>query len=88
MRKKRDQKLIKDTLDQFKMIVIENRKELIEKIKNKDSAAEDLQALTKYVANEAIEKCLNERNDRCDTFLDQLYTKRRNYIHMLAHSNS
>jgi hypothetical protein len=87
MRIKRDQKLLKYTLDQSRMNVIENRKELIDKIKNKDGAGEDLRTLTKFVAGEAIEKSLAERNERCDSFLDELHTKRRNYIHMLANSN-
>jgi hypothetical protein len=87
MRTKREQLLMKDTLDRCRMNVIENRKELIEKIKNKDGIAEDLHALTKVVASEAIEKSLSERNERCDSFLDELYTKRRNEIHTLAHSN-
>jgi hypothetical protein len=68
-----------------KMTVIENRKELVERIKRKEiDDSEDLHSVTKYVAVEAVDKCMKQYQERTSHFLDDLSEKRDNYIHLLA----
>ena len=62
-----------------KMSVIENRKHLVDKIKNSDvdtSSGDNLHVLAKHVATEAVEKCVNEHEKRVEDFLDELYDER------------
>jgi ditrans,polycis-polyprenyl diphosphate synthase len=63
-----------------KMSVIENRQQLVEKIKKSTDVVsangENLQALAKHVATEAVEKCANEHETRVETFLGELYAER------------
>jgi hypothetical protein len=67
------------------MTVIENRKELVERIKRKEiDDSGDLQNVTKYVAVEAVDKSMKQYQERTKHFLDDLYEKRDNYIHLLA----
>ena len=69
------------------MLVIENRQQLVEKIKNTDvnaNSGEDLHTLAKHVAAEAVEKCVKERETRVDTFLAELYTERDRKIEVIA----
>jgi hypothetical protein len=70
-----------------KMTVIENRKELVDKIKNREvgnSHDEDLQALAKHVAVEAVENCITQHKERTSRFLSGLYEKREKSIDLLA----
>ncbi|CAF1102947.1 unnamed protein product [Brachionus calyciflorus] len=70
-----------------KMFVIENRKELVDKLKNKGiDDQEDLQQLAKHVANEAIENSIRQHKDRSQSFLDNLNSKRDSFFHQIATS--
>lgn len=72
-----------------KMIVIENRKELVDKIKSKEiENPENLQSLAKHVANQAIENCINQRKDRTSKFLKELNSNRLNEFQKIAISSS
>lgn len=79
-------KSIKNDLEiSCKMIVIENRKELVDKIKSKDiENSENLQSLAKHVASEAVESCIKQRKERTCLFLKDLNAKREHDIHVLA----
>jgi len=62
-----------------KMSVIENRKHLVDKIKNSDvdtSSGDNLHVLAKHVATEAVEKCVNEHEKRVEDFVRKLIATR------------
>ncbi len=69
-----------------KMIVIENRKELVDQIKSKemDVGQESLNRVAKHVAAEAVDKCAKQHRERSRLFLDDLYKKRFETIRLLA----
>ena len=70
------------------MVVIENRKELVDKIRSKEiENVEKLQSLAKHVAVEAVEKCVKEHEERVGTFLNELNCKRMKKIELLAASS-
>ena len=68
-----------------KMNVIENRKELVDKIKSKEiEDVGDLHNVAKHVAVEAVEMCIKQYDERTSCFLDDLYDKRVWYVHDLS----
>ncbi len=70
-----------------KMKVIENRKELVEKIKNREvgnDKDEDLHAIAKHVAVEAVENCITQHKERTSNFLNGLYEKREKSVDLFA----
>ena len=83
-----------DLLCQSRMVVIENRKELVDKIKisastsseltDATSSAANLKVLAKTVAVEAVDNCIKQHNGRVSAFLADLYAERMGAIHTLA----
>jgi len=72
-----------------KMRVIENRKELVDKIKKievENGNDEDLHVLAKHVAVEAVENCIAQHKERTSNFLNALYEKREKSVDLLAAS--
>ena len=72
-----------------KMSVIENRKHLVEKIKNTEVDSingENLQALARNVAKEAVEKCVKEHESRVESFLEELYAERSKKLELIEES--
>ena len=68
------------------MSVIENRKHLVDKIKNSDvdtTSGENLHTLAKHVATEAVETCVKEHEKRVESFLDELYDERCKKIQLI-----
>lgn len=68
-----------------KMSVIENRKELVDKIKSKEiDDKENLQLLAKHLASEAIDnEIINQKNRKKD-FLKNLNFKREQNFYKLS----
>jgi hypothetical protein len=79
-------KLIREKIENAcKMTVIENRRELVDRIKRKEiDDSEDRQNVTKYVAVEAVDKCMRQYQQRTSHFLDELYKKRAHVTQLLA----
>lgn len=70
------------------MNVIENRKELIDKIKIKEiDNAENLHDLANGVASEAFENSIRQYEERTNSYLNELYKKRFQNIELLALSS-
>lgn len=71
------ERIVKDIEATCKMSVIENRKELVDKLKSKDiDDQENLELLAKHLATEAIDGEITRQKHRTEKFLNCLNSKR------------
>jgi len=63
-----------------KMVVVENRKLLVNEVKKQNDDTNDLTRLARHVASEAISKCTQQHEKRTSSFLTCLYDKRNDLV--------